>query len=206
MGLRLRILCWWTPNWVLRRELDRVSQVTTSALKSLLATYNDKKQTLRVEWKTQNSKTIEEKRSKMAAEHTMLVEELKTLVGQDKALTLGREAMFKVGKRLGVETRDKLGVSSDNPKDLIRAATILYRVLGIEFKAEWSGTTQVTLIINRCALSQKYTEFTCKVLSATDEGVINGLNPNMTMAFTQNMTSGCKECKAKITVKTDGGT
>ena len=198
MGLRLRVLCWWTPNLVLSRELDHVSQVTSAALKSLLATCVDSKQIQRVEGKAQHSKTIDEKRSLMAAEHAMIVQELATAVGRDKALTLGREALFEVGRRLGLETREKLGVSSDSPKDLVRAATILYRVLGIDFNAEWSGADQATLVVNRCALAQKYSEFTCRVLSATDEGVVRGLDPNATMTFEELVTSGCPKCRAKI--------
>ena len=197
MGLRLIILSWWTPNWVISRELDHVSRVTTAALKSLLATYAPHSQIQTEEDATPPSKTVEEKRSSMAAEHTMLVQALATAVGEDKAIKLGREALFEVGKRLGMETRSKLGVSSD-PQDLIRAATILYRILGIKFSVEWSNKEQATLVVNYCALAQQYSELTCRVLSATDEGVVKGLDPNAIMAFEEVMTSGCPKCRAQI--------
>jgi hypothetical protein len=196
MGLRLRVLCRWTPNWVLSRELDHVSRVTADALKSLIATYapNNLTQNGNV---THSSKTVEEKRSLMAAEHAMLVEALATAIGREETLQLAREVLFKVGQNLGMESRGKLGVGSD-PKDLIRAATILYRVIGIEFNIESSDRTRATLVVDRCALSQHYSELTCKVLSATDEGVVKGLNPHVNMVFKEVLTSGCPKCRAQI--------
>ena len=196
MGLRLKILSWWTPTWVISRELDNVFQVTTMALKSLLAAHALEIQTKGSEEKGV-PKSVEQKRASMAAEHAMLVEALANAIGFEEALRLGREALFGVGKQLGMASRGKLGVGS-NPKDLIKAATILYRVLGIEFKIERSDKTRATLIVHRCALSQYYSEFTCKVLSATDEGVVKGLNPHVNMAFAEVLTSGCQNCRAQI--------
>ena len=197
MGLRLTILGLWTPKWLISRELDHVSNVTTAALKSLLAAHTPINQTQTKENTIQSIKTVEEKRFAMAAEHTALVQALATFVGQDKAIKLGREALFEVGKNLGMETRGKLGVSN-NPKDLIRAATILYRILGIKFSLEWSNKEQATLVVDHCDLAQHYSELTCRVLSATDEGVVKGLDPNAIMAFEEVMTSGCPKCRAQI--------
>jgi hypothetical protein len=105
--------------------------------------------------------------------------------------------LFAVGVNLGKQTRSKLGVG-DNPKDLIRAAKILYRILGIEFRLQGLDLTSANVIINRCALAQQYSKLTCKVLSATDEGVIKGLQPNATMQFKKYMTSGCQTCIVDI--------
>ncbi len=198
MGLRLTILSWWTPTWVIGKELDNVFQATTTALKSLLADYSPEKPTQSVKEISQKSKkTVDQKRASMAVEHAALIEALATAIGREETLRLGREALFEVGKKLGMETRDKLGVSND-PKDLIKAATILYRVLGIEFRIEGSDMTRATLIVDHCALSRQYSEFTCRVLSATDEGVIRGLNPRANMEFKEVLTSGCRNCKAQI--------
>ncbi len=197
MGLRLTILSWWTPRWIIGRELDHVSNVTSAALKSLIAA-NAKDSNIQKS-KTRQTETIEEKRVQMATEHATLVQALATAVGPDKAMGLGREALYEVGKSLGLETRSKLGVKN-NPEDLIKAAKILYRVLGIDFNVEWSNETHATLVVDRCALAKQYSELTCKVLSATDEGVIKGLDTNATMEFKQLMTSGCPNCKAQIEI------
>jgi len=197
MGLRLTILSWWTPRWIISKELDHVSLTTTMALKSLLAAYALEKQTQSIENKCRSSKTVEQKRASMAAEHASIVEALVTAIGREETLRLGREALFEVGKRLGLESRGKLGVGS-NPKDLIKAATILYRVLGIEFNVELSDKNRATLVVDRCALSKHYSEFTCRVLSATDEGVVKGLDPHANMEFKEVLTSGCQKCRAQI--------
>ena len=133
----------------------------------------------------------------MAQIHTELVQKLVAALGQNEAVKLGREALFSVGQNLGEQTRSKLGVG-DNPKDITRAAKILYRVLGIEFRLEWINNSSAKAIINRCALAEHYSKLTCEVLSATDEGVIKGLQPNVKMQFKEYMTSGCTNCRADI--------
>ncbi len=133
----------------------------------------------------------------MAQTHAKIVDTLEAALGHEKAVKLGREALFSVGQKVGKQTREALGVS-DNPKDLERAAKILYRVLGIDFHLEWQGNSNARAIIDRCALAGQYTKLTCEVLSATDEGVINGMLPNVTMKFKEYITSGCENCKAEI--------
>ena len=70
--------------------------------------------------------------------------------------------------------------------------------MGIEFHLEWIDNSNATAIIDKCALAEQYSKLTCEVLSATDEGVINGLQPKVTMKFKEYMTSGCKNCRANI--------
>ncbi len=133
----------------------------------------------------------------MAQNQAKLVEALEAAIGREEAIRLGREALFLVGQDIGKKTRIKLGVS-DNPADLPKAAKILYRVLGIDFHLERINNSRAQAIIDRCALAEQYSKLTCQVLSATDEGVIKGLQPNVTMKFKEYMTSGCKNCKADI--------
>ena len=197
MGFRLAILSWWTPNYIIRRELDHVSDLTTDTLENLLETSASVNPAKIAEAKVQLSINVEEKRSQMAKEHAKLVEALVVAIGRDEALKQGRAALFEVGRNLGEETRDRLKIG-DNPKDLIKAAKILYRVLGIAFGVEWLGETRANLIVDRCALAKEYSELTCLVLSAADEGVIKGLNPRASMMFRERITSGCRTCKAII--------
>jgi predicted ArsR family transcriptional regulator len=144
----------------------------------------------------QSLKNIDEKRAAMAKQHAVLVEALVEALGREAAVKVGREALFTAGEQLGSRNRQRLGV--DSPSDLVKAAKIMYNVLGINFKVEWLGPNQGTLTVDRCALAENYTELTCEVLSATDEGVIHGLNPNMTMKFEKTLTDGCNVCTAKI--------
>ncbi len=135
----------------------------------------------------------------MAQTQAELVETLAGAIGNEKAIRLAREAMFIVGQDLGQKARTRLGVG-DSQNDLTKAAKILYRVLGIEFHLKWHDKSSATVVIDRCALAQQYSKLTCQVLSATDEGVIRGLQPNLTMKFREYMTSGCKNCMADLSL------
>jgi hypothetical protein len=196
VGLRLLILSLWTPKYIIRRELGNISDRTTTALKALISQTTLKEVDVTSQKQTRPA-TIQEQRAGMAQTQAELVETLEAKIGHEEAVRLGREALFSVGQNLGKQARKRLGVR-DNPKDLTRAARILYRVLGIEFHLEWHSKSKATAIIDRCALAEQYSKLTCEVLSATDEGVINGLQPNVTMKFKQYMTSGCKNCRADI--------
>jgi hypothetical protein len=197
MGLKLTLLSWWTPNFVVNRMLDQVSALTAAALESLPVSLPSNVYDIAHSSAVQDSGTVAEKRLAMAKQHVRLVEALVFALGQDAALNLGREALFEVGTRLGGDVRAMLGVG-DSPGDLIRAAKVLYRVLGIEFTVQWTVDETATLFVNRCALSKEYSQLTCMVLSATDEGVMQGLNPNARMQFKERITDGCPKCKADI--------
>ena len=205
MGVRLLFLSWWTPKYIIYRELCRVDALTTDTLESLLNKYspNNKKEISKNGPSSRES--IEEKRTAMAVKHSNLVKSIAEVLGKEEAIRLGREAMFKVGQELGGEACQRLGVGR-SLKDMIRAAKILYRVLGIDFEVEQQNPNNAILIINRCALAANYSELTCQVLSATDEGTIRGLNQNMSMTFTEKITGGKPKCKARITFTMNGGT
>lgn len=195
MGLRLQLLSWWTPKYVIRRELAYVSDHTTMAIEELLS--KSVCSEIVFDRKQQASVSIEQERAKMAQSHARLVETLETTFGHKKAVALGRETLFSIGESLGKHTRSRLGVG-DNPKDMVKAAKILYRIFGIEFHLEWLDKSTAILIIDQCALAKYYSKLTCEVLSATDEGIMRGLQPNSKMKFKEYMTNGCKKCKADI--------
>jgi hypothetical protein len=197
MGLRLKLLSWWTPEFVIRKELAYVADHTIMAIETILASYGNAES---VDIKQQMHLTAELQRANMARTHVKLVETLVAAFGHEKGVTLGRETLFSIGESLGKQTSARLGVG-DNPKDMVEAAKILYRIFGIEFHVEWldDSKTNATLIIDRCALAEHYTPLTCEVLSATDEGIIQGLQPNSKLQFKEYMTSdGCTKCKADI--------
>jgi hypothetical protein len=195
MGLRLNLLYLWTPNYIIRRELRNLDSQTTDALTSLLAAHASQNAVTTI--KPQTSKSVKEQRAFMAQTHSKLVEALAAAVGHDKAVALGRESLYRVGLALGKQTRSKLGVGT-NQNDLVKASKILYRVLGIDFHIEWTNQTDAVAVIERCALSEHYSKLTCEVLSATDEGVISGLQPKVKMHFTQTITGGCQNCRANL--------
>jgi hypothetical protein len=205
LGLRLRLFSWWTPKSAIYRALVRVDTLTTDALEDLLNKHSSNSKDEKPKKETISKESVEKRRDLMAHNHVNLVTSLVEILGNEEAIQLGRETMFKIGETLGREIGQKLGVGK-SIKDLIRAAKILYRILGIEFEVEIKSPVSALLIINRCALSTNYSELTCQILSATDEGVIRGLNKNIEMRFIERMTSGLTKCKATIELVNKGGT
>jgi hypothetical protein len=195
MGLRLTFLGWWTPKRVIYRELDRVASKTTGALREVIK--NNTALTISSE-EPRLTGSLEERRTAMAKQHTVLVAALVEALGRERAVLLGREALFRVGRELGEESRRRLGV--ENPYDVVKAAKILYRVLGIEFDVIWVDEAKGVMTVHRCALAKEYSELTCQILSAADEGVMSGLAPNATMRFKEKLTGGCNTCIAEITI------
>ncbi len=140
--------------------------------------------------------TLRDRRAIMAANHLALIRELVETVGEDEATMLGREAMFSVGRELGVEAKKRLGVR-ETTEDMLLAARVLYRVLGIDFEAE-EAPDSFRLLIHRCALAEHYSGSTCRVLSAADEGVVSGLSPGVCMRFECIQGGGQPMCVARI--------
>lgn len=191
MSIRLKLASIWLPDFILKRELDNVSRKTITGLDDLLKEHAS----LKMETVTLNGK-LEQRRFSMATAHNERVKILIQELGYQKAVKLGRSAMFEIGCKLGKEARRKLGVGN-NFNDLETAAGILYKILGIEFKIENKDGNMV-MVVNRCFLSKYYSPESCMILSAADEGVVCGLNENIGMQFKERITEGAPECIACI--------
>jgi hypothetical protein len=190
MNIKLRLLSKWTPKFILKRELNRTSQLTNEYLDLLLEQHNI---SLPSEKKFKGS--IEETRTKMASAHNERVESLIKAIGKQKAIEVGKAQMFTAGFKLGVEARKQLKV--ETIEDTFAAAKILYDVLGIKFNRE-NESKNIILWIKSCALAEHYNPETCVIMSSADRGVLKGLNPNMDMEFVERITTGAKNCKACI--------
>lgn len=206
MGIKLRILSWWTPEWFLKRGLNELTLSTTGGLEGVLLGENlksDRANSLHIIHLKGN---LDERRKIMAITHNELVETMVNSMGRDKSIELGRKAMFKEGLSLGRKFRNTLGVN-DSVEDLISAAKILYKVLGIEFSVKeinnTNNDTKMVMVVNRCALSEYYTSDTCRILSAADEGVVQGLNPHIKMKFRKRITEGALCCLAALQLEDD---
>jgi len=205
MGLRLSILSWWTPGWFLKKSLDELADSTINGLEKVLNeryTSGNKTKNLNESYNPPGSKKalkgdLDGKRREMAVAHNELVETLIKTMGPDKAISRGREAMFQEGLLLGRRFKKLLGVG-DNLEDLITAARIMYTVLGIDFVVGENGNDEMVMVVNHCSLANNYNSNTCRILSAADEGVVQGLNPNIQMKFVKRITQGHDHCLASL--------
>lgn len=196
MSIQLKIASFWLPDFILKRELDNVARNTIQGLDNVLKEYAPHKMGEIIKKDQILKGNLEERRSIMANAHNNRVNALIEELGYEKSIEFGRNAMFKVGYQLGQDARRRLGVKTSF-EDLESAAKILYRILGIEFKIENKGG-EIIMVVNRCALSKYYSLEACMVLSAADEGVVRGLNNNISMKFKERITEGASECIACI--------
>ncbi len=222
MGLKLFLASWLTSERVLGQMLDRVAETTTKALDGLLAkeaagaagagpgrsaaaapprgvdappgatTPPGPTPTPR-----EAGNGLEARRAAMASGHEARVKALIAAIGRERAIAVGREALFAAGESLGREARERLGVVGGSG-DLKTAATLLYRALGIHFELEELGDGTLVMRVDRCALADRYSADACEILSAADEGVMHGLDPSRRMRFEQRMTAGHPCCIARI--------
>jgi hypothetical protein len=192
MSVRLRLVSLWMPRFMMAREIERIRASTDAALDALLAEHAPG--ALKDE-PGANGRRLEERRTAMARGHEKKVRALIEALGRERAIELGREALFSTGLDLGKDARSRLGVK-DTKDDLLRAAGVLYRILGIEFTVAGPGGER--MMVTRCALSQHYSKEACMVLSAVDEGAVSGLSPRAAMLFEERITGGSPSCVARI--------
>lgn len=132
----------------------------------------------------------------MAQIHNEMVVVLVAALGREEAARVCRPVLYDVGIRFGSEARKRLRVR-DSPLDLLQAVAIMYRVLGIDFSVT-REKDEIELCVHRCQLASRYSADACLLLSALDEGFVQGLNPGMRMRFTQHMTEGHESCFALV--------
>ncbi len=200
MSIKLRILSIWLPEFIIIRELKRTSNLTNDGLDQLLKKCcHDPLDALEDELHLPVKRSLDERRTMMAAGHNLRVKVLVECLGYEKAIENGREKMFKAGLKMGIEARKRLGVG-ENIQDAIKASKILYSILGIYFRVEYNRDYMV-LKVKRCALAVHYSPEACQIMSAADEGVLKGLNENMDLKFVERITEGADVCTACITLK-----
>jgi hypothetical protein len=104
------------------------------------------------------------------------------------AKVMGR--LFVEAYRFGQGIRDELGVFT--PKDIMRAARVLYRGMDIDFQGDAGGG----IVIRECYFSRFYDPRICRLMSSVDEGVLAGLAGGGRLEFTARLTEGSDCCRA----------
>ena len=194
MNPKLRLLSYWMPEYLLNPLIDRIAESTINCLNQLLKNNGINEENYIEEVPMQGR--LRERREIMATSQNIRLKKLIETIGYTEASEISRKALYKVGLKLGNEAREQLNVN-DNLTDLTSAARILYHVLGIKFDITQKDN-EIFLTVKKCALAEYYTLETCKIISAVDEGVIQGLNPDYNMNFTEWMTGDSCECRANI--------
>jgi hypothetical protein len=103
-----------------------------------------------------------------------------------------RQQLQRGAYALGQELRAQFHVA--NREEAMRAARLVYRVIGIELRGEAQGK----ITISSCFFSGYYSPSVCQLVSALDEGILSGLSNGGRLTFTQRITEGCDCCRAAL--------
>ncbi len=194
MNIKLFLMSIWIPKFVLINELEKTFNITNMYIDDLLEKYSIPKPDIENNLKG----SLKEQRLIMAKNHNTRLDNLIEVLGFDKALKVGREELFNAGYMIGCDVKKRLKVKNVN--DAIIALHIIYSVLGINFIVEEKEKGMI-LRIKYCELSTLYSFETCEIMSAVDEGVLKGLNNQLSMNFETKITEGAEECTACIKIK-----
>lgn len=175
MSLRLSLLERRTPEWLKRRLLDDLTRMTAAALGGSAPRWDSRA----FESRLRQFVTFS-----AAAATELLAEGDQTVVAEAHARLQASAA------GLGASLRRRLGVRQTD--DVLRALALLYRHIGIDFRPAGPGRIEVT----RCAFAGAYDEHICRLMSALDEGVADGLSAGWRLRFSERLTAGASCCRA----------
>jgi hypothetical protein len=116
------------------------------------------------------------------------------VVDSPAAAETARSRLFAEALPFGRELRGELGVRS--LAEAFVAARILYRALGIDLKADPSGT----IVVRRCFFASFYGPRECRLMSALDAGILVGLAGGGTLEFDQRLSEGAGCCRARLSL------
>jgi hypothetical protein len=102
------------------------------------------------------------------------------------------QRLFEVTRAYGKILRFAFGISS--MEDVMAAARVCYRALGIDFQ----GDTDGRIVVSRCFFSDAYTPGVCSLMSALDRGLLDGLSDGGELVFCQRITEGHPCCIARF--------
>jgi hypothetical protein len=128
------------------------------------------------------------------------------------AIDVVMERLYGDAADLGADLRRRLGISG--MQEALMALGLLYRQIGIDIggrtadgasgrgaaddAVDGASAGQADIQVNRCFFADHYSESTCRVMSALDAGVVDGLFGGAAFEFSQRITDGSPCCRAVI--------
>jgi hypothetical protein len=128
--------------------------------------------------------------TKIAAENTL---------GRQELADNPQKWLFEEARQFGAKLRGSFRVR--NLEEAIEAARIIYRAIGIDFRADLRGEVR----IRSCFFSRFYSPEICSLISSLDEGLLAGLFGPGEMRFSQRLTEGKAGCRATFIFKETAG-
>jgi hypothetical protein len=180
VNLILRLVPERIPHFILRREMEKLFLLTAAAFGTDVPSAKDaSREGLLGEY----------------ARFTKAAVEGAAARGED--LERLRERLFQRAFAYGERWRKRFRPSGAN--DVMKAAKVLYRAIGIEFH----GTARGDVEIRACFFSRYYDPGTCRTISGLDAGLMAGLSGGGGFVFSRRITEGHASCRARLAWKED---
>lgn len=178
MSVRLFLAETYMPEFIIKRELRNLFQLTSSAFARKAPSLNGFSfDECMIEFALFTKTSVDQARSR------------------DDEIAVIQNRLFQQAYEYGKLWRNRFGVTT--MKEAMRAARILYRAIGIEFR----GTEQGVVEIGRCFFSKYYSPGTCEVISSLDAGIMAGLSGGRLLSFSHRITEGFDSCNAQMSMK-----
>jgi hypothetical protein len=103
-----------------------------------------------------------------------------------------RTRLHENARRLGARLRRSLRITGID--EALAAGRALYRIVGIDLEPGAQGA----ITISRCYFADFYSGAVCRLISALDEGLFDGLSGGGRLDFYARMTEGCEACRARL--------
>lgn len=176
MSLRLRLAKIFLPPGIKKRKLAELVRLTARALGTAAPSVEG--------LSLADMRRLYAEFSREAAERALNRPDAPEATGQ---------RLFEEALGLGREIRRELRVST--PRDVMAAARVLYRGLGIDLEGGPAGD----IVVRRCLFSRHYSAEVCRLMSRLDAGVLAGLAGGGELAFSERLTEGSGRCRARFT-------
>ena len=181
MNARLALASVWLPGFLKRRKLRKLLRLTAEAFG--------------VPAPDVAGKPYEECLRDFAA---LTAQQSEAVYGADLASRSSvptaavRARLRRDAYELGREIARTLGVRT--PAEAMKAARIVYRMLGIDFEGGVDGS----IVIRSCGFSRLYSTRACALVSGLDEGMLAGLTGDGggRLEFACRITDGSDRCQA----------
>ncbi len=177
MNLRLTILTRFFPTRIKLRMLDELTGVTAEGFRAEPPDWGG---------------TSFESRLARYARFTAHEAEGLVRAGDDIAVEAARARLHAGARRLGGTLRRRLGLRDVD--DAFAAFRLFYRQMGIEV----SGGPLGEMRVERCFFSRYYTETACSLVSALDQGLVDGLFGGASLEFHERLTGSGRCCCATL--------
>jgi hypothetical protein len=119
----------------------------------------------------------------------------------EKALQSGQDIaalktkLYQSAYPLGAKLRKWF--ASDSMEEVAALGQILYRAIGVEIR----GDNQGNVTVDSCYFSQFYFPPICDLISALDDGLFSGLSAGGRLVFSERLTEGKQQCRARLTAR-----